>query len=316
MIAEELQSDEKIAIKIHFGAHNNDTHLNPNNLKSLPEIFKKPIFVESNCLYPGRRHRSDEHIKLAHEHGFDFLEIDILDGDLGREYDEIEINTKNTKKAKISTGLKRYKNLVSVAHFKGHIAAGIGGAIKNLGMGLGSRGGKLDMHAGIAPKVNKEKCTACGECAENCIADAITVNDYAIVDQDKCIGCAYCISVCPETAFLPPLGIRKGHEFIEKIAEYALAGTIGYNWFYINGIVNITMKCDCMRIKQTPFMEDIGILYSKDPVAIDKASLELVTKHNNGINPFLQNNQLLEHVFDYAEEIGLGTSNYELITLD
>ncbi len=227
MIADELNTEEKIAIKIHFGADKNDTHLNPNHMKSLPKIFKKPIFIESNCLYPGRRHRSDEHIKLAHEHGFDFLEIDIIDGDLGRDYIEVEINTKNTKKAKISSGLQRYKNLVSVAHFKGHIAAGFGGALKNLGMGLGSRGGKLDMHSGIAPTVNEEKCTACGICAENCIADAITVEDYAIVDQDKCIGCAYCISVCPETAFRPPFGIRKGNEFLESIAEYALAGTIG-----------------------------------------------------------------------------------------
>lgn len=183
-ISEEIgETEEKIGIKIHFGAQFNDTHIDPRLLVDLQKIFKNPIFIESNCLYPGGRHRSDEHIKLAHEHGFTFLDIDILDGAEGREYIEIEINTKNTKKAKISTGLNRYNYLISVAHFKGHIAAGFGGALKNLSMGCGARAGKLDMHAGISPKVNKEECTACGLCAENCIADAIEVNEYAIIDQ-------------------------------------------------------------------------------------------------------------------------------------
>ena len=316
IIADELKTDEKIGIKIHFGADKNDTHLNPKHLVELPRIFKKPVFVETNCLYPGRRHRSDKHIELAHEHGFNFLEIDILDGDLGREYDEIEINTKNTKKAKIATGVQRYKNFVSMAHFKGHMAAGFGGALKNLGMGLAARGGKLDMHAGVAPKVLEEKCTACGLCAENCIADAITVEEHAIIDQDKCIGCAFCISVCPEVAIRPLFGNIKGIEFVEKIADYAYAGTKGTNWFYINGVVNITMKCDCMSIKQTPFMDDIGIVYSKDPVAIDKASLDLVIKHNKGVNPFQKNNTDQLRILEYAEEIGMGTTNYELIQVD
>ncbi|NHJ85019.1 MAG: DUF362 domain-containing protein [Asgard group archaeon] len=314
-IAAEVENEEKVAIKIHFGAENNDTHINPEHLRGLPEIFKKPIFVESNCLYPGVRSKSKTHIALAREHGFSFLDIDILDGEEGDEYIEVEMNTKYTKNAKISTGLRRYKDLISVAHFKGHIAAGIGGAIKNLGMGIGARGGKLDMHGGIAPKADPGKCTACGICAENCVTNAITVEDYAIVDDEKCVGCAYCIGICPEKAFRVPFGVRRGKEFIEKITDYAKAATIGHNWWYINSITNITMKCDCMSIKQTPFMKDIGIVYSKDPLAIDKASTDLVTKYNNGINPFLNNTEELEHVFEYGQKIGLGSVDYELIEL-
>ena len=316
-IAEEIgDTEEKIGIKIHFGAQNNDTHIDPKLLNDLPKIFKNPIYVESNCLYPGRRHRSDEHIKLAQEHGFTNLQIDILDGKEGRDYTEIEIDTKNTKKAKISTGLNRYKNLISVAHFKGHMAAGFGGALKNLSMGCAARGGKLDMHAGVSPRISTEECTACGECAENCIADAIEVNEYAIIDQKKCVGCAYCISVCQERAIKIPFGSRSGIEFVEKLAEYTLAVIQGHNWWYINVLNNITLKCDCMRIKQTPFMEDIGILYSKNPIAIDQASLDLVTEYNNGINPFKGSNQNSEYILEYGEELGLGIRKYELIEID
>ena len=103
---------------------------------------------------------------------------------------------------------------------------------------------------------------------------------------------------------------------IKKIVEYAYAGTKDSNWYYINGIVNITMKCDCMREKQTPFMEDIGIVFSKDPIAIDQASLDLVTKYNKGENPFLKNNAVQTRILEYGEELGLGTTQYELIKID
>jgi hypothetical protein len=315
MIAQEIEPKERIGIKIHFGAEHNDTHINPAFLQDITNYFEQPVFVECNCLYPGRRHRSDEHIRLAKEHGFDFLEIDILDGDEGRDMVEIEIDTKNTKIAKLGKGIERYPNLISLAHFKGHIAAGFGGALKNLAMGIGSRAGKLDMHAGVSPKVNEEKCTACGTCVENCPVMAIGMEETAKIDQEKCIGCAYCIAICPEKAIRVPFGARTGKEFLEKLAEYAFAATKKNNWWYINVINNITMKCDCMRIKQTPFMDDIGIVFSKDPIAIDKASLDLVTKHNNGKNPFANNNEACEHIFQYGEELGLGTTEYLLVPI-
>lgn len=316
LIASEVDDPkEKIGIKIHFGAQNNDTHVDPSLLKDITKIFEQPIFVESNCLYPGRRHRRDEHINIAREHGFDYLDIDILDGEMGEDYIEVEIDTKNTEKAKMSRGLARYQNLISVAHFKGHIAAGFGGALKNLGMGLGSRGGKMDMHAGVSPKADPEKCTACGACVEECSAGAITIEEYAVIDPEKCIGCAICIGVCPERIIRVPMRARSTEVFLEKIAEYAYAGTQEKNWWYINVLTNITMKCDCMRIKQEPFMEDIGLLFSKDPIAIDQASMDLVIKNNNGKDPFAVNNPISQHILTYGEEIGLGTTQYDLINL-
>jgi len=316
MIAEETDPEEKIGIKIHFGERDNDTHVNPNDLKDITKFFKEPVFVEANVLYRGNRMRKDNHIKQAHDHGFDFLEIDIFDGEMGEDYIEIEIDTKNTKKAKIGRGIRNYQNYISIAHFKGHIVSGFGGALKNIGMGLGSRGGKLDMHAGVSPIIDEEKCTGCGSCAEQCPADAITVNDVAVINEEICIGCAQCIAVCPEGIIKIPWGKRDQGTFMEKIAEYTLACMKDKNWWHINVLTKITMKCDCVGSKQTPFMDDIGILYSKDPIALDKASMDLVIERHNGTDPFKEFNKNSNHILKYGEEIGLGTVKYELIKLE
>ncbi len=312
MIADEVDIEETMGIKIHFGEGDNDTHVNPNHLRDVTKYFKKPVFVECNVLYRGNRLRKDSHLKQAADHGFDFIEIDILDGEMGEDYSEIEIETKNTKKAKIGRGLKKYDNLISIAHFKGHIVSGFGGALKNVGMGLGSRGGKLDMHAGVSPKIDEANCIACGSCAEQCPADAITVDNFAVINQEICIGCAQCIAVCPEGVIKIPWGTRPTNEFLEKIAEYTLACVKDKNWWYINFLTDITMKCDCVGSKQEPFMKDIGILFSKDPIAIEKASMNLIIERNNGVNPFKTHNKNSIHILKYGEEIGLGTMKYEL----
>jgi len=183
-------------------------------------------------------------------------------------------------------------------------------------MGLGSRGGKLDMHAGVSPIIDEEKCTGCGSCAEQCPADAITVNDVAVINEEICIGCAQCIAVCPEGIIKIPWGKRDQGTFMEKIAEYTLACMKDKNWWHINVLTKITMKCDCVGSKQTPFMDDIGILYSKDPIALDKASMDLVIERHNGTDPFKEFNKNSNHILKYGEEIGLGTVKYELIKLE
>ncbi|MBD3190004.1 MAG: DUF362 domain-containing protein [Candidatus Heimdallarchaeota archaeon] len=315
MITEEekYDPDEQIGIKIHFGERENDTHVDPELLKGLPKIFQKPIFVECNVLYRGNRTNKSDHLQQAAEHGFDFIEIEILDGEIGGDFMEIEIDTKNTKLAKLGKELRKFHQLISIAHFKGHIATGFGGAFKNIGMGLGSRGGKLDMHAGISPKIQEEKCIACGACAEQCPGDAITVENVAEIDQSLCIGCAQCIAICPEGAVGIPWGSHSNEVLMEKIAEYTLAALKNRNWWYINFLTDITLKCDCVGTKQEPIMEDIGILFSKDPVAIDQASLDLVIEYNAGIDPFKKaNNVNSEHLLEYAEKIDMGSREYEL----
>ena len=305
--------DDPVGIKVHFGDEGNVTHLSPEWLKGLPSIFKHPVFIECNVLYKSKRSKRETHIALAKEHGFGFLPIDILDGAVGDNKIEVEIDTKNTKRAKLGAGISKYKKCIAITHFKGHMAAGFGGALKNIGMGLGSRAGKLDMHASVSPRVNTKACIACSACAKDCPVKAISVGEFAIIDSKKCIGCAHCIGVCPTGAMTIPWGASPVERLMEKIAEYSLALSKGREWRFINFLTNITPECDCMAGKQVPMMKDIGVLYSSDPVAIDQASADLaITQY--GKDPFKEHHKInWEHTLKYAEEIGLGSRKYELV---
>ena len=149
------------------------------------------------------------------------------------------------------------------------------------------------------------------------LAAALAVVDGAVVmTQDNCMLCSHCYAVCPANAVQVPWGAGTTAKLQEKIAEYTLAAGKGRKWQYVSFLTSITYNCDCVEGAQTPFMPDLGILYSTDPVAIDQAALDLVKKANGGTDPFEKktgiNNQ---HMTDYAEQIELGTKKYELYRL-
>jgi len=305
-----------VGLKVHFGEGGNKTHIKPGWLKDANKILKDPVFVECNVMYRGHRTIRADHIETAKKHGFGFLPIDILDGNMGEDSIDIPVNIGRTKTAKLGGGLARYDKLVAVTHFKGHMMCGFGGALKNVGMGLGSRPGKMDMHALISPIVNGKKCVACGTCVSDCPVNAITLGKVAAIDSGKCIGCAHCIAVCPQRAIDIPWNMSNemNQILMEKIAEYAYAATRGRRWWYINFITDLTYDCDCMGFDQKKFMGDVGVLLSRDPVAADQASLDLVKK-KYGKDPFIEKHGVDgQQILAYAEKIGLGSREYELKT--
>ena len=307
----------KVGLKVHFGEGENTTHVNPEWLLDAKTIFTQPIFVECNVLYRGHRTTRKEHVEMAAKNGFDFLPIDILDGEAGEALIEIPVNVGSTKKAKIGGGIAKYDNLVSIAHFKGHMATGFGGALKNIGMGLGSRAGKMDMHSIISPVVKQDKCVACGTCVNDCPVNAISLGDVASIDSSRCIGCAHCIAVCPQAAIDLKWNMGKAvnNALMEKIVEYAHAVMKGRRWWFMNFITGLTYECDCFNVKQKPFMEDIGIVLSQDPVAADQASLDLV-KERCGKEPFKEKHGIDgTYILEYAQKTGLGNRGYSLRTL-
>src|SRR3989344_5456583 len=189
---------DKTAIKVHFGEEGCTTHLSPELVKTLIKNINNPYLIECNVLYKGKRTYAKDHIELAKQHGFNFAPIIISDGEKGNDYIEIEINKKHFKTIKIGKELQNFKNLVVFSHFTVHFPTGFGGALKNLGMGLGSRAGKLAMHCKTSITINQEKCIACSVCIENCPVNAIFyINKKAFIDKEKCINCAKCIAVCP-----------------------------------------------------------------------------------------------------------------------
>jgi uncharacterized Fe-S center protein len=303
----------KVAIKVHFGEKGCDTYIDPKIVKSvyqkIEDLGKKPTLVECNVLYKGSRTNSTDHIKTAHKHGFVDMDIDILDGEKGEQF--IEING-----CKLGAGLKKYDSLIVLSHFKGHSSAGFGAAIKNVGMGLGSRAGKLHMHSQICPFIDQEQCVGCGLCLKGCDFNAITMtNGKAKIDPDKCQGCAMCISVCPHHAASVPWDGGTDDYLQQMIAKYTSAALSLFNHpIFINVLQKITSACDCVGRPQKIIMDDIGIVYSTDITAIDQASLDLANKYSknkfNKINRVNKFNQI-----KFAQAISLGNKNYKLINL-
>lgn len=314
-IFDKLNPDFKgeVPLKIHFGEKGCETYIEQKNFLGIIDSLKqkkcKPFFTDTNVLYKGERTTRKSHIALAKQHGFTMLPIKIADGNQGEEETKIIINKKWFKKCSIGKIIADSNQMVVVAHFKGHIMAGFGGAIKQLGMGCASRQGKLAMHSHSKPIINPLACKKCLICTQHCPVDACIISKIPHIDGSKCIGCATCIAVCPHNAVKVNWISTGKKEFVEKIAEYAFAAQKNKQVVYINFVLNITKGCDCHDYKQKPIYKDFGIFGSVDPVALDKACFDLLS---------LRENKKVfkgEQIFDYAEQIGLGSKEYKLVEL-
>ncbi len=311
--AEKIELEGEIPLKVHFGEKGNVTFIRPENFDGVIDFLQergiRSRFIETTALYGGQRYRQDLHLRTAAEHGFTRLPVLVADGENGQSFDEVEIGQKHYARCKIASGFAPYRQLIVLAHFKGHGLSGFGGAIKQLAMGCAAKGGKLEMHLGVRPRIKTGKCTQCGLCRKACAEDAIVAAGKWRIDPERCIGCGGCVAVCPERAVtvLSLRGIAHaafGNRFNEKLAEYALAAQQGKRNIYLNFLMNITRGCDCVGRKMKPVIGDIGILAATDPVAIDKASWDLAKKAGKKFRG--------HSTFAYAEKIGLGCTGYVL----
>jgi uncharacterized Fe-S center protein len=239
----------------------------------------------------------------------------IADGLRGISESAIEVNLKNCKSVLIGRDIALADNYIFLSHFKGHEISGFGGALKNIGMGSGSKAGKYEMHNNSKPEMDIGKCVGCGICAQWCNQKALEVKDGKItMDIGKCAGCGQCIVNCPNDVF--ELAWSSGSESVqEKIVEYAAGVVKGKKSSSVNFLNHISKFCDCFAFnKNEPLMDDVGIVAGVDPVAVDQASYDLVNKAYGkdffkelypDIDPTIQ--------LKYAEEVGLGSRDYELI---
>ncbi|OGR40820.1 MAG: hypothetical protein A2X35_09795 [Elusimicrobia bacterium GWA2_61_42] len=300
---------DKLGVKVHFGEAGNDNYIPPPLLKDLV-IGLKGVFVETNTLYGGSRSDTKNHVATAKKHGWGYAPIDILDtaGETALPY-----KGKYFSKIYVGKGMAGYGSFLVISHFKGHGSAGFGGAIKNLAMGFASPNGKKAQHSDQFPAINK-KCVKCGICIPNCPVGAIGP-DY-VIDRKKCIGCGKCVEICPYDAIDSAPAATKGVAFQEKLAEYARGVTAGGHFTYINLLMNISAACDCRAGAPPPFVGNVGLLASNDPVALDQASFDLVNKaagiadafkHETGVSGV--------RTLEYSEAIGLGTRKYRLVEI-
>jgi uncharacterized Fe-S center protein len=336
-----IKKDELTAITLHFGERGTTGFVRPLYIRRIVNLVReaggKPFLTDANTLYRGLRSNAVDHMSLAMEHGFSYASVSapviIADGLRGKDYVQVEVNGKYFKKVKIASAAHHADSLISVAHVKGHVLFGFGGAIKNIGMGLGARSGKQMMHADLKPEIIPEKCIGCGMCVEWCPTGSLALaklggrdKPLSVLNPATCIGCGECVVTCPNEAIkISWSGAPQAVQ--EKTVEFASAiiRQKPHKVGAINFLMNISPDCDCFSHTDASIVADIGVLASDDIVAVDRASVDLVNQ-----SPALQNTALTpgkvadsdkfgaihnvdwSYQLTYAEQIGLGSTKYEL----
>ena len=292
-----------VAIKLHFGELGNLAYLRPNYAKTVADFIKarggRPFLTDCNTLYVGSRKNAIEHMDAAYINGFSPFStgchVIIADGLRGGDDVEVPVvGGEYVKNAKIGRALMDADIIISLTHFKGHEQAGFGGTLKNLGMGGGSRAGKMEMHAQGKPSVETDNCVGCAK-------DAITP-DY-----------------------------NQAVEVLNyKIAEYAKAVVDGRPSFHISIARDISPDCDCHEENDVPMVPDVGMFASFDPVALDLACIEAVNRqpilpgsalaergdpHDHDHLHAAHPDTCWQAAIEHGKKIGLGTDEYTLITV-
>ena len=332
-----------VAIKLHFGELGNFAYIRPNYVKAVADLVKelggKPFLTDCNTLYPGSRKNAVDHLLNADINGFNYMTTGchniIADGLKGT--DDVVVPVPNgvyCKEAYIGRALYDADVIIVLSHFKGHEVAGFGGAVKNLGMGGGSRAGKMQQHNEGKPSVDPDACRMCRQCAKQCGSDAISYDSgKAYIDPDLCKGCGRCIGVCAFDAIYTNFD-SVSEALGRKMAEYTAAIAAGKPVFWINMIMDVSPDCDCHGENDAPILPNLGMLASFDAVALDQACADLCLKADP-----LPNSQLTDRLSDphahthhdpfkdvhpntswrecleHAEKIGLGTREYELVRM-
>jgi hypothetical protein len=336
-------NDKYAAIKIHFGEYGNLAFLRPNYARVVADYVKelggKPFLTDCNTLYVGSRKNAIDHLETAYINGFSPYQtgchVIIGDGLKGTDETIVPIDGEYVKEAKIGHAIMDADVFISLTHFKGHEMAGFGGALKNIGMGCGSRAGKMEQHCDGKPAVMQDLCIGCGACDRICAHGAPIIKDKkATINHDKCVGCGRCLAVCPKDAIAADFS-DSIKMLNYKMAEYSLAVCNDRPCFHISLICDVSPNCDCHAENDIPIIPNVGMLASFDPVALDKACVDLCNQmqpvkeselgknienkvecdkcndHFHMTHPDTEWESCIEH----AIKIGLGTDKYELINI-
>lgn len=271
-----VKLEGNIGIKVSTGEKGARGYLKKELISPLVKMLNGTI-IECNTAYPGARTDTSNHLKIAQEHGFmDICNVDIMDSE-GEE--KIPVNNgKHLQYNLVGTHLKNYDAMVNLAHGKGHAMGGFGANIKNQSIGVASRNGKAYIHS-------------CGQSSD------------------------------PLKAWNLPYEQK---DFIESMAESATAvrdyfESNGKRIVYITVMNFLSVDCDCAATQTDPVMDDLGIIASLDPVANDQAFIDMIwSSDDEGAIKLRERIDSREgrHILPYAESLGLGSRDYELINID
>ena len=338
-LSDAIAADDLVAVKLHFGEQGNTGFVHPIYLREVVKRVRdaggKPFLTDANTLYRGERANAVDHLACAVHNGFSYATVEaplvIADGLDGREAVEVPVAGRHFESVRIGAAAVHADAMVVVTHVKGHEATGFGGALKNVGMGLGCRSAKQRMHADFRPEVGATKCTACGRCAKWCPVGAITIGPdrVATVDYALCYGCGECVAACPYGAIATEW-TTDANMLQEKIVEHAAGALSGKEGkvVYLSFVTAVSPDCDCWSFSDAPIVPDLGVLASTDIVAIEQAAYDMINaapglagSRGEGMEAGSDKFTAITGVdgtraIAYAEEMGLGTRSYELLTVD
>ncbi len=321
---DKLAKKDMAAIKVHVGEHRNVTHLKPQVAASIVKLVKssgaQPFLTDTSTLYRGRRDNGIKHVMHAHAHGFSveatgapFIPADGLSG--SREIEAV-INGELNKSVKIAAEVMMADALVVLSHPTGHMATALGAAIKNVGMGLASRAGKMRQHSSAKPTIRREDCQACDRCRVWCPEGAVKEKKGVYyIRMEECIGCGQCLAVCPHAAV--KFDWETDSAALQKLTAEHAAGAVRHfrdKAVFVNVLADMTKECDCLNTRQKKAVPDLGVLASTDIVAIDQATLDLTEEHHGadlGSFSFPHLDPSVQVI--HAEKLGLGRREYSLV---
>jgi len=327
-----IEEGDLVAVKVHFGDHGTSRTLRSPYIRKIVELIKAqggdPFITETTGL--GMVHdRSTAlgRLKIAQENGYTSetcgAPLVIADGMKGFEYVEVD-GPMPMNKVALAGAIYEADKVVALSHVTGHMSSGFAGAIKNIGIGCTAKPTKFDFHLEDKPEIIEEKCTFCKECEVLCPSDAI---EAPVIHKDRCIKCGGCNEVCRPKAIRMPwssdvfLGERTA-----KAAKAVVDAKGRENFFYFNFLLEVTPHCDCFSFSDSPIVGDIGVLAGEDPLAIDKASEDLINSSQGLKNTMVENHGIKEGEdkllklwdadyrvqFNTAENVGLGTREYSI----
>ncbi|MFH1150843.1 MAG: DUF362 domain-containing protein [Actinomycetota bacterium] len=277
-----LEAGDRVAVKIHPGEMGSTSYLRPaiasSIVKSLLARGVRPFVTETTTLYCRERFTAGELRRTAAHNGFteETMGCRFVVGDAGPDV-EVRATGPNLESVGVASEIARADALLVLAHFTAHLwTAGVAGAVKQLGMGCVGRRTKREVHRSTTIEIDRDLCVACGGCVEVCKSAGIEVVGDVAEINDECARCGVCIGFCDEGA------ITYAHDldrFAGGLAEAAAAAASCFpreKAVYVNALVDVTWHCDCEDFSDDPVFPDIGVLVSRDPVALDQASADLV----------------------------------------
>ena len=326
-----VQKGDIVAIKIHPGEYGNTTHIRPVIVRTVVDMVREaggiPFVTDTTTLYKGTKLNAADLIWAAAMNGFTQSSMNapfiVADGLRGDDGVCVTLDGEYLDEITVASAIAKADSMIVISHCKGHPGSGFGGAIKNLGMGCVDRDGKTRVHEVGKPTIDPAKCIGCRICFDTCAWGALKMNESeaaggstAYVDKNLCRGELACVTSCPQEAIIPPNDVAIRMQRLLGEAAVGPIKALDKRIGYINWVYDLTPGCDCFNFSAPAFSDNVGILASCDPVAIDAASIDLIdrtmAKHNRGCVHDVWGIDPTIHL-EYAEKLGGGTSKYSLM---